>query len=44
MPKIKERAAIWRLALPVRAPDGSPLLDEIDREALAARLEINRAG
>lgn len=43
MPGIKERAAIWRLALPERAPDGTPLLDRIDWELLARKLEITGA-
>jgi ATPase family protein associated with various cellular activities (AAA)/winged helix domain-containing protein len=43
MPDIPERAAIWRLALPEGSPDGTPLLDEIAWDFLAARLEITGA-
>jgi len=44
LPGIRERAAIWRLALPQRAPDGTELLEGIDWQVLAARLEISGAG
>jgi AAA+ superfamily predicted ATPase len=44
MPGIEERKAIWRLALPERAINGTSLLYEINWDMLAARLEISGAG
>jgi SpoVK/Ycf46/Vps4 family AAA+-type ATPase len=43
MPGVKERSVIWRLALPEQALDGAPLLNEIDWELLARKLEITGA-
>lgn len=43
MPGVKERAAIWRLALPEQATDGTALLGEINFDLLARRLEITGA-
>ena len=42
-PGIEERRTLWSLALPARAPDGSELLDEIDRDVLAQRLDMTGA-
>jgi len=43
MPGVEERLAIWRLALPEQAIDGTPLLDDINWNLLASRLEISGA-
>ena len=43
MPRVEERLAIWRLALPEQAIDGTPLLGEIDWDLLAKQLEISGA-
>ncbi len=42
-PAPAERETLWRRALLPAAPDGSPLLDEIDFGFLAARLEMTGA-
>lgn len=44
LPGVGERAAIWRLALPEQTPAGETLLEAINWELLAARLEISGAG
>jgi hypothetical protein len=43
MPGVDERLAIWRLALPEKAIDGTHLLGEIDWDLLARQLEISGA-
>jgi hypothetical protein len=42
-PAAAEREALWRRALLPTAPDGAPLLDEIDFGFLAAKLEMTGA-
>jgi hypothetical protein len=42
-PSVVERRAIWRLALPDRSPSGDQLLDDIDWELLATRLDLTGA-
>jgi MoxR-like ATPase len=42
-PAPPERLAIWRKALPEASPSGEPLLDEIDWELLADRLQLTGA-
>jgi AAA+ superfamily predicted ATPase len=42
-PGVAERRRLWTLALPARAPDGSELLDAIDWDRLAQRLDMTGA-
>jgi SpoVK/Ycf46/Vps4 family AAA+-type ATPase len=42
-PEAGERRTLWRQALPARAPDGEELLDAIDWDALAERLDMTGA-
>ncbi|HEX2047670.1 MAG TPA: ATP-binding protein [Acidimicrobiales bacterium] len=42
-PGPEERRRLWHLALPDRAPDGTPLLEDIDWDLLATRLEMSGA-
>lgn len=43
LPDTEERLAIWQRALPEQAPDGTPLLGEIDWKQLARGLKISGA-
>jgi AAA+ superfamily predicted ATPase len=42
-PGVAERRTLWTQALPPRAPDGEALLDSIDWDVLARRLEMTGA-
>jgi AAA+ superfamily predicted ATPase len=42
-PGVDERRALWRLSLPPERPDGEPLLEAIDWDALAVRLDMTGA-
>jgi hypothetical protein len=42
-PRPEERLALWRLALPSHAPEGTPLLEAIDFPMLAQRLQMTGA-
>ena len=42
-PGVAERQALWALALPERTPEGELLLDAIDFDALARKLDMNGA-
>ncbi len=42
-PGVVERRTLWQLALPERAPGGEALLDAIDWDTLAQRLELTGA-
>jgi SpoVK/Ycf46/Vps4 family AAA+-type ATPase len=42
-PGVPERRRLWTLALPAQAPDGREMLDSIDWDALAQRLDLTGA-
>jgi SpoVK/Ycf46/Vps4 family AAA+-type ATPase len=42
-PRVEERLALWRLALPSHAPTGEPIRDEIDWSYLSDRLIMTGA-
>jgi SpoVK/Ycf46/Vps4 family AAA+-type ATPase len=43
VPGVPERRTLWTVALPERATDGTPLLDAVDFDLLAQRLDMTGA-